>query len=285
MNIANYCLMSIHDEIEPLTRKEVFTVNQNESLGFLIREMNKLRFRRFPVKDDNGHFKGIVTVSDVIYAMYQSGNEDFLSMKVEEIMTTDMIVAKGDDSIMDTILTMYNAGISGVPVIKDSEVIGMFTEKDILLLEHIWREVKDSTVTHDTGIGRPIDDITVISDEFTFWQTADRLVNSSTNQLLVKYEDQNVIRGLLGEMELAYAVVDNIIIGDSSLSYLQTTKVSGISIRPLYQRSSPTVVSSLRMWMNSRAIEAFPLFHSNKPVKLITEKDLVGYLAMHLEGL
>jgi CBS domain-containing protein len=274
--------MFIQEKLDKIARKEVYKVNENETVGYLIRELNKWRLRRFPVENDDGHLTGIVSVSDILLSIFETGSEEFLKESISDIMTVDIIVAQAGDTVGQTIISMYNAGISGLPVVEDNKLIGMFTDKDILLLDKLWNETKDATVTASEGIGRPITEESVITDNFTFWQAADKLVHQASRQVIVKSDD-GVLRGILTGMELASAVVKDIIIGDSTLSYLQTTKISTIPIRPLFQRSSPTVVSSLRMWMNSRAIEAFPLFQHNKPVKLITEKDLVGYLAMYVE--
>ena len=54
-------------------------------------------------------------------------------MKVKEIMTKDVKSLSGEELVRDALETISKLEISGLPVIdKDRNLLGMFTEKDIL---------------------------------------------------------------------------------------------------------------------------------------------------------
>lgn len=58
-------------------------------------------------------------------------------MKVKDIMTTEMIVCRPEDTISGTAQLLKKNNISGLPVVEDDNVIGIVSEMDILKLLEI----------------------------------------------------------------------------------------------------------------------------------------------------
>jgi len=268
--LRNYCI------------KETQTVGEAESIGYVITEMSKNRFRRLPVINEYGRPVGMVTSSDILTLLHHSGNQNFLKQSVAEIMSDRIIIADASDTVRDTIKLMYNIGISGIPVVENDRIVGMFTEKDILLIDGIWKEIDDVTITIDKGPGRPITDDTIVTTGFTFWQIADKFMTLAQRQLLVKNTDENSYVGIVTIMTLLQALVNSITFTNPNFDILQSMSIPEMVLKPLFQRALPVQLTSARLWMNSRGTEAFPIFHRGRPVKLITEKDLIGYAANHI---
>lgn len=55
-------------------------------------------------------------------------------MKVKDIMTTEMIVCRPEDTISSTAQLLKKNNISGLPVVEEDNVIGIVSEMDILKL-------------------------------------------------------------------------------------------------------------------------------------------------------
>lgn len=55
-------------------------------------------------------------------------------MKVEDIMTGDVITCSPGDKIVDIVRLMSEKDISGVPVVEGTKVVGIVTEGDIIRL-------------------------------------------------------------------------------------------------------------------------------------------------------
>ncbi|MHA2504329.1 MAG: CBS domain-containing protein [Candidatus Kariarchaeaceae archaeon] len=273
--------MALTDPVSTYAMRDTLTVNQNESIAYLITEMGRLRFRRFPVVNENNRAVGMVTSSDVLGALHEAQDLSFLKDKVSSIMSDKVIIADKDATIFSCIDLMYNIGISGLPVIHNNEIRGILTEKDLLLIEDLWKNIPDRAITAEEGLGRPITDDNFVTTDFSFWQVADLLFRLPQRQALVKNED-GIYIGQITTTNLLTSLISQITIKGSSEDSLQTLLVSNISLKPLFQRAVPLVISSARLWMNSRGIEAFPIYSRGKPVKLITEKDLVGHLAAHV---
>jgi CBS domain-containing protein len=52
---------------------------------------------------------------------------------VEDVMTTDLVVAREEDSVIDLIRTMRSKGVRRVPVVgQQNELIGIVTFDDVL---------------------------------------------------------------------------------------------------------------------------------------------------------
>lgn len=55
-------------------------------------------------------------------------------MKVEDVMTKNVITCSPEDTIRDVVRLMSEKDISGVPVVRDNKVTGIVTEGDIMRL-------------------------------------------------------------------------------------------------------------------------------------------------------
>ncbi|WP_049981131.1 CBS domain-containing protein [Halolamina rubra] len=81
------------------------------------------------VVDDDGELRGILTRTDFVAIV--SGQKPKDQTPVSEYMTTDVLTAKGGDSIREVADRMVDAGIHHMPVVDDDEVIGMITTSDL----------------------------------------------------------------------------------------------------------------------------------------------------------
>jgi CBS domain-containing protein len=54
-------------------------------------------------------------------------------MKVSEVMTPNPVVIKADDTVLKAAETLAHKNIGAVPVEKDDRVIGMLTDRDIVV--------------------------------------------------------------------------------------------------------------------------------------------------------
>lgn len=275
--------MSIADDaVGNYTVKNVLTLKNSETIGYAVDQMIKHRFRRFPILDENDNLKGIITASDVIRALYQKGTVDIFKDTIDTIATSEPMTLAASDTISSAINLMYDTGISGLPIMQSGDMIGLFTEKDIIMLDDLWFSIPDGMITHGEGIGRPIDKDHVITKDFTLWQAIDKMMQLSQRQILIQNPEGTQLIGLLTVLRLLEFIFSQLILEQGELSLLHTTSVGDLPNFPILQKSTPVLVNSVRLWMNARGIEAVPLFYLGKPIKLVTEKDLVAFIANHV---
>ncbi len=112
------------------------------------------RIRRLPVMDGD-KMVGIVTRGDVRGA--QASEATSLSvwelnyllsrLKLEEIMTCDVISVTPDTPVRDAAQIMLENKIAGLPVVDGGKLVGIITESDIFrMLVENWEVVKEPAI-------------------------------------------------------------------------------------------------------------------------------------------
>lgn len=75
---------------------------------------------------------GLLTDRDIVTAAV-SADLPPRALRVEDVMTTDLVVAREEDSVIDLIRTMRSKGVRRVPVVgQQNELIGIVTFDDVL---------------------------------------------------------------------------------------------------------------------------------------------------------
>ena len=115
------------------------TVTPETSLFDALRIIRDEKVRRLPVVDDKGKLVGIVAEKDLLYvapspattlSIYEM-NYLIAKIKIGELMTTKVITVEEDTPLEEAARIMADNNISGLPVMKDGELVGMITESDL----------------------------------------------------------------------------------------------------------------------------------------------------------
>jgi acetoin utilization protein AcuB len=101
--------------------------------------MQDEKMRRLPVVDKRGKLIGIITESDLLHASPSDAttlnvwelNYMLSKITVEKIMTRDVITVHIDTPLEEAARIMVDNKIGGIPVVRDSEVVGIITETDL----------------------------------------------------------------------------------------------------------------------------------------------------------
>jgi acetoin utilization protein AcuB len=116
------------------------TVTPDTPFQDALKLMQEHKFRRLPVVDKNGKLVGIVSERDLLYASPSPAtslsvwelNYLLSKLKIEEIMTTDVISITPDTPIEDAARVIADNKIGGMPVVDEKEhVVGVITETDL----------------------------------------------------------------------------------------------------------------------------------------------------------
>jgi len=114
-------------------------VAPDASISEALNLMKKERIRRLPVIDKNGRLIGIVSDKDLLHASPSPATSlsvweiTYLlgKIKVEDVMTKKVITVTEDTPVEDAARIMADSKIGGLPVVHDSNVVGIITETDL----------------------------------------------------------------------------------------------------------------------------------------------------------
>jgi len=123
---------------ERMTRR-VITVRPEMPIQEALALMHKEKIRRFPVVESGGRLVGIVSEKDLLNASPSDVTSlsvwelNYLISKitVERVMTRNLITATEDLPLEDAARIMADNKIGALPVIRESELIGIITETDL----------------------------------------------------------------------------------------------------------------------------------------------------------
>ena len=98
------------------------------------------RVRHVPVIGEAGELVGIVTDRDVMRAMPSPLSpptpEEYEALldgtPIERIMTREPLTVEADTPVKEAVHLMLDKKISGLPVLQDGTIIGLFTQTDAL---------------------------------------------------------------------------------------------------------------------------------------------------------
>lgn len=110
----------------------------DEAMGLLITN----NIGCLPVVDDEDMLVGILSDKDIFARIYQTkGN--YQSLKVEDVMTTNLIVGLPSDDVEYIAGVMEKNSIRHVPIVDGKQLIGLISLRDIVKTQTIAREVEN----------------------------------------------------------------------------------------------------------------------------------------------
>lgn len=117
-------------ELKEIMTDGVIAIEKDQSVIDASRKLRKEHIRGLVVVD-NGEAVGVVVCRDITYQVVAS-QRDPEETPVEEIMSTDLIVAEEDEILNDVAMAMAKNNISRVPVVRGDMLVGIVTQSDIL---------------------------------------------------------------------------------------------------------------------------------------------------------
>jgi acetoin utilization protein AcuB len=144
---------------EVMTRDPV-TIDPEAPLGTAMDVMRRKRIRHLPVIDDAGRLLGIITDRDLRQATFAPALAEHLSLgaqrrlrgigqaledlRVKHAMTWVVVTTDPEATIARAAVVMFERRIGSLPVVEDGKLVGILTERDLLLA--LARELPDTGV-------------------------------------------------------------------------------------------------------------------------------------------
>lgn len=139
-------------QVKDIMTKDVFTLNQTDSLSAAKDLMDLARIRHIPIVDDEGNFAGLLTHRDILAATIseladidiETKNEIEAGIPIHEIMQTDVCTATVNMPLKKAATLLLEEKYGCLPVVRNRKLCGIVTEADFLRLTIDLMEAVDS---------------------------------------------------------------------------------------------------------------------------------------------
>jgi acetoin utilization protein AcuB len=124
--------------LQKMTKNPV-TARTDMSVTDALDLMHEKKVHRLPVLDRRGKLVGIVSEGDLLYASPSPAttlniwemHALLAKLKVEKVMTRDVITITEDTPIEEAARIMVQQKIGGLPVLREKALVGIITETDL----------------------------------------------------------------------------------------------------------------------------------------------------------
>jgi acetoin utilization protein AcuB len=128
--------------VKELMSRVVMTVGTEDSCREALTRMRELKLRHLPVMDLRGKVAGMLTDRDLRHYLFDPAvmrrigmtPVDALleSVSVRDIMSAPVVSVGPEEEVETAVGLMRKRKVGSLPVVKDGQVIGIFTETDVL---------------------------------------------------------------------------------------------------------------------------------------------------------
>lgn len=121
--------------------------------------------------------------------------ERMIALKIKEIMTTDVTTVSANDSISKAAEIMKTLGIGAVPVTQNNKLVGIVTDRDIVV-----RGLAGGKGSNDAVSSVMTSDVTTVTSDMDVHNAADIMAVRQIRRLPIVDNDQLVGIVAIGDM-------------------------------------------------------------------------------------
>ncbi|MCJ7443445.1 MAG: CBS domain-containing protein [Methanotrichaceae archaeon] len=271
-------------KVKDFMSSPVYVIERNEPIQRARNLMFKYGIGRLPVMD-GGNLIGIVTKYDITNRLIQAAPEwrrrPIDRIPINVIMTENPIMIFSDATMPQAAQLMVENGISGLPVEREREIIGMITSRDFI---KFFSEQQDVNASVGDLMSK---DIITVHRHHTISHILDEMNLQAVGHVLV-YEDNNTPVGIITRSGLTFSKM----MGpkdEMELKMIKMTRKESTAGRKQYRyiRQLPLVAEDIMTspirTINSemKAVEVSKILAENQimGMPVLENDDLVGYFS------
>ncbi len=122
--------MLVRDVIETKGRR-VVSIDSDATVTEAIAKLVQNNIGSLPVVNNDGHLIGMISERDIMRVIHGRG-EGFGRLRVADLMTGHPVTCHLDDDVSDVMGKMSERHIAKVPVLSDSELVGIVSVGDVI---------------------------------------------------------------------------------------------------------------------------------------------------------
>jgi CBS domain-containing protein len=122
--------MKVQDILQKKS-SDLFTLQPHQTLLEASQMLTTHNIGALVVVNEKNHLIGIISERDIVHQLAQHG-EVMGKLTVNDVMTTDVLIAVPDDDVTYLSNTMTNNRIRHIPVLQDGELVGIVSIGDVV---------------------------------------------------------------------------------------------------------------------------------------------------------
>jgi CBS domain-containing protein len=126
-------LAAVNVKVSRIMTRKLITVSVGSTVEEAVKNMIECDVECLPVIDSKGVLCGLLTFRDIITkAVYSQA--DVRKLKVEDIMTKDLVTCSPNNTVLDVVKIMKNRHLRRIPVVNaKNKLVGLITDFDLAL--------------------------------------------------------------------------------------------------------------------------------------------------------
>lgn len=117
--------------VSDIMTRQITSVSPDTSLFECAKKMVRKRIGSLLLVEDK-KLKGFISTQDILWAMVKKSKEDLSKIKASDISPKKIITLKPEATLEEAIEKIKKFKFHRLPIVKNGEVIGLITIKDIL---------------------------------------------------------------------------------------------------------------------------------------------------------
>jgi predicted transcriptional regulator/ribosome-associated translation inhibitor RaiA len=247
-------------QVKDFASKKVIFAEHNETISKVLEKMKENKIHQVPVVK-NGIFIGMIFLKRLI-------KKGFFPEKTKVGKLVEKVPALSEEDDLDKAVEMLlKAGVRALPVVKNSKIIGIVSEKDLIKNVKIDREILIQEFEKD---------VITASVNDTVGRVRSLMENHDISRIPIL--DENKVVGCVGNLQL----LDLVKVPKESLSYSQISKEKlYLDDIPIKEFVGKTFVLSRAEFSLNAVIEGLQKFEEvvvvedGKPISIFTPKDIL----------
>ncbi len=115
-------------------KREIVTVEGSTDILTAMELLIKNKISCLPVLGYSGQLVGIISDKDIFHAIFKN-QDNFRSLKVSNLMTTDLLVGLGEDEIDYIGGVMTENKVRHIPIVEKDRLVGLISQGDVVKAE------------------------------------------------------------------------------------------------------------------------------------------------------
>ncbi len=274
-------------DILAIASKNIVTLPPTTNIMGTAKTMLKYGFRRVPIADaGTNRLVGIVTSLDIVDFLggglrhnivknrYKGNLAAAINEDVREIMKEDVVSLGVNDTISNTLKTMIERNIGGIPIVDDDNaVVGIVTERDFV------RTVAD--ITTSKSIKEYMSNkVVTASPDISIGEATRTMIEKGFRRIPIVKED--VLLGIVTASDImrylgSGEIFQKLMTGDVSDAF--KVPVKSLILRDIIWTNSGIDIGEAAALMLKNKVGALPIIDDGELCGILTERDIIKALA------